>query len=121
MSSLAAAPPPGATSALDLLAAGIGQLLREDPLDLPSVALGREIGDLFTLRNQVDAEISRRLAGNLQSLWDDPLRLACESAHVNTVGEPYSGKPNVRFDEGRLGRTSRLLHRRSWWTAAEIR
>lgn len=33
---------------------------------------------------------------------------------MNTVGEPYSGKPNVRFDEGRLARifrTSRLLHR----------
>ena len=32
---------------------------------------------------------------------------------MNTVGEPYSGKPNVRFDEGRLdgeARTSRLLH-----------
>ena len=23
---------------------------------------------------------------------------------MNTVGEPYSGKPNVRFDEGRLAR-----------------
>jgi hypothetical protein len=34
---------------------------------------------------------------------------------MNTVGEPYSGKPNVRFDEGRLarllgGQTSRLLY-----------
>jgi hypothetical protein len=25
---------------------------------------------------------------------------------MNTVGEPYSGKPNVRFDEGRLARLS---------------
>jgi hypothetical protein len=25
---------------------------------------------------------------------------------MNTVGEPYSGKPNVRFDEGRLARPS---------------
>src|SRR5256714_14195821 len=42
-------------------------------------------------------------AGDLRPLRDRPLPLR-DSDPVNTVGEPYSGKPNVRFDEGRLGR-----------------
>src|SRR5262249_40794721 len=42
-------------------------------------------------------------AGRLQPLWDGPLYRCRDSDHMNTVGEPYSGKPNVRFDEGRPG------------------
>src|SRR5215471_5009851 len=42
--------------------------------------------------------------GRLPPLWDGPLRPGRDSDHMNTVGEPYSGKPNVRFDEGRPGR-----------------
>src|SRR5215467_5748390 len=43
-----------------------------------------------------------RQAGGLHPLRDGPLPWGRDSDHVNTVGEPYSGKPNVRFDEGRL-------------------
>jgi hypothetical protein len=47
---------------LDLLRDGLGRLRSEDPLDLTSTALGRELRELFTLRNRVDAEITRRIA-----------------------------------------------------------
>src|SRR5215468_9208355 len=42
--------------------------------------------------------------GRLPPLWDGPLRPRRDSDYMNTIGEPYSGKPNVRFDEGRPGR-----------------
>ncbi|PYX66580.1 MAG: hypothetical protein DMG78_28845, partial [Acidobacteria bacterium] len=57
-------------------------------------------------RAQVGASSWPRLvrrAGHLHPLRDDPLSRCRDSDHVNTVGEPYSGKLNVRFDEGRLG------------------
>src|SRR5579859_3565265 len=47
-----------------------------------------------------------RTPGHLQPLWDDPLSHVRDRDHMNIVGEPYSGKPNVRIDEGRPGRTA---------------
>jgi hypothetical protein len=45
-----------------------------------------------------------RRHGCITPLWDGPLYLICDSAHVNTVGEPCARKPHARFDEGRLAR-----------------
>ena len=41
--------------------------------------------------------------GHFHPLRDGPLYPHRDSDHMNTVGEPYSGKPNVRIDEGRPG------------------
>jgi hypothetical protein len=49
-------------SPLDVLADGLDRLQAEDPLDLPSTALGERVRDLLTHRNRVDAEITRHLA-----------------------------------------------------------
>src|SRR5215467_13845723 len=44
-----------------------------------------------------------RPTGHLHPLRDGPPSPHRDSDHMNTVGEPYSGKPNVRIDEGRPG------------------
>src|SRR5262249_50606824 len=44
-----------------------------------------------------------RRAGCIPALWDGPLQPRGDSDYMNTVGAPYSGKPNVRCDEGALG------------------
>jgi len=49
-------------SSLALLADGLDQLQREDPLDLPSAALGERLRDLVGLRDRLDAAISRHVA-----------------------------------------------------------
>src|SRR2546427_10239215 len=40
-----------------------------------------------------------RRHGCITPLWDGPLYLICDSAHVSTVGEPCARKPHARFDE----------------------
>ena len=62
MSSLAAAPPSLAVSPLQMAANALDLLDQEDPAGMPSVALGEEIEELFTIQNRVAAAITRRVA-----------------------------------------------------------
>ena len=59
-----AAPPlaPPEAAPLDLLARGLDRLQAEDPRELPAGALGQQLSELFTCRNRLDAEITRRVA-----------------------------------------------------------
>ena len=40
--------------------------------------------------------------GTLQDTDDGPMDSSCESHRKKMIGKPYSGKLNVRFDEGEL-------------------
>ncbi len=40
--------------------------------------------------------------GTLQDTDDGPMDSSCESRRKKMIGKPYSGKLNVRFDEGEL-------------------
>ena len=47
---------------LGLLADGLDRLHGEEPWELPSSVLGQRLGELFALRNRLDAEITRHVA-----------------------------------------------------------
>ena len=53
--------PTAEIAAFGLLAGGLDQLRLEDPRELPADEQGRRLSDLIAHRNQVDAEITRRV------------------------------------------------------------
>jgi len=97
-------------------AEGLAQLLPVGQF-LPEVLLDRQLcpGAAGTLRQQEAPEARTpmghrprprlvRRASRAAPLWNGSRCSDRDRDPVNTVGEPDDGKPQVRFDEGRLGR-----------------
>src|SRR2546430_4397513 len=106
MSSLAAAPPSLAVSPLQMAANALDLLDQADPAGMPSVALGEEIEELFTIPNRVAAAITRRVA-----VFDPGRGCAAYDSHSTAswlkLRVPLAPNAASRSEERRVGKEGR--------------
>jgi len=73
-----------------------------------SITLGEGRGNTFIVflkreREEIAVEAGNsRKSGNFGGNYTRGPSRSCESHWEKMIGKPYSGKPNVRFDEGEL-------------------
>ncbi|HEY4028248.1 MAG TPA: DUF222 domain-containing protein, partial [Candidatus Dormibacteraeota bacterium] len=86
---------------LDVVGDGLDRLRGEDPVALPSTALGQRLRDLFTLRNRLDSEIARHVA-----VFDSTQGYAAFDAHsaASWLRREARLSPNAASEQVRVAR-----------------
>jgi hypothetical protein len=86
---------------LSLLADGLDQLHGEEPLELPSTALGQRLQELFCLRDRLDAEITRHV-----SAFDSTQGCAAYGSHSTASWLRHRARlsPNAASEQVRVAR-----------------